>query len=145
VLGWQAGNILAGPAQSNGLGVVNNIFEIWDVGLYADVDRTGSPPPYMMGDYDETLRDCQRYWQQATVSQRFWATAGSQYSCSSYPFPVEMRAQPTLSLTGTGTNGNASNATLSASSNREGVFQITSNAAGDTYSLTRTYTLNARM
>lgn len=145
VQGWQAGNFLAGPAQSNGLGVVNNVFEIWDVGLHADIDRTGSPPPYVMSDYDDTLRDCQRYWQQATVSQRFWATAGSQYSCSSYPFPVEMRTAPTLTVTAAGTNANAASAVLSASSNRDGVFQIGSNAAGDTYSLTRVYSLSARM
>ena len=40
--GWQAGNILGTSGVSNGMGTVSAVFEIFDVGLYADFASTGT-------------------------------------------------------------------------------------------------------
>jgi len=145
VQGWQAGNILAGPGQSNGLGVVNNVFEIWDVGLHADGDFTGVAPPYVVPDYDDALRDCQRYWQAAQPTQRFWATAANQVAGSSFPFPVSMRTTPTSSMVNNGVSNNVTSVTLTTITADAARVQIQAAGTGDTYSLAANFTLNARM
>jgi hypothetical protein len=62
VTGWQAGQKFATAATSNGLGIVNNTFVLWDVGLYLDPNATGVPPPWQMPDEAQELAACQRYF-----------------------------------------------------------------------------------
>jgi len=62
VAGWQAGNVFSLPGQVNGLSAVNNTFELFDVGLYADPNGTGRPPAWQAPNYADEERNCQRYW-----------------------------------------------------------------------------------
>jgi hypothetical protein len=90
-----AGSWLSSPAfatanQFNFFGTVGNVFELFDVGLYEGVDA----PPFIVPDYDDCLRDC----------QRFWETVGLTVSTSSPPyhntawFKVTKRISPALAV-----------------------------------------------
>ena len=48
--------------MSNGVGVVQT-FQVWDIGLYADPDKTGLAPPFEIEDYATTLAKCMRYYE----------------------------------------------------------------------------------
>ena len=39
------------------------MFELFDVGMYADPDSTGVAPPFVLPSYDDDLMACQRYYQ----------------------------------------------------------------------------------
>ena len=98
--GWQAGNILGTSGVSNGMGTVSAVFEIFDVGLYADFASTGTAPTWELPDYDDTLRQCQRYcflppanWIKASGGT---AAAQAAFSVVGY-FPAAMRIAPTAS------------------------------------------------
>jgi hypothetical protein len=62
VEGWQPGVMLATAACSNGMDTVGKTFELFDVGLYLDLDGTGVPPPFQFPDEASELRACQRYY-----------------------------------------------------------------------------------
>jgi hypothetical protein len=49
--GWQAGNILGTSGVSNGMGTISSVFEVFDVGLYADPDSTGTAPEWELPSY----------------------------------------------------------------------------------------------
>src|SRR4051812_28479497 len=67
VAGWQAGNFQALATQSNGGATSNNVFELFDVGLYLDPQATGVAPPWQLPDEAQELAACQRYyWKSAT-------------------------------------------------------------------------------
>jgi hypothetical protein len=97
--GWQAGNFLAGPGQANHLGVVNNLAQIWDVGFYADPNKTGVPPPFEVPELSDDLYDSQRYWEIVGL-----ATATFAYSIQHY-YGAPKRAAPTLALNTGAANG----------------------------------------
>lgn len=44
--GWQAGNILGTSGVSNGMGTISAVFEIFDIGNYADFTSTGTAPTW---------------------------------------------------------------------------------------------------
>jgi hypothetical protein len=46
VTGWQAGNLFGTSGVSNGMATVSAVFEIFDVGLYADPSATGTAPTF---------------------------------------------------------------------------------------------------
>lgn len=97
---WFAGNALAASGnQSNGLATVGNVFEIFDMGCYADPNRTGIAPDYEVPDPALELLKVQRYVQRcfglrgiigtATVADRMGSTLA-----------VPMRTVPALSVYG---------------------------------------------
>lgn len=96
---WQAGNFLGTTATSNGLGVNTNVFEVFDVGLYVDVDVAGIPPKWTAPDYIGELYKCMRYWEQDTSgSAKFFdgnVTSGTGYN-NPVTFQVEKRVTPTM-------------------------------------------------
>lgn len=55
---WGAGNIVGSTNQFNLLGTNGNVFELFDVGLYEGT----SDPDFVISDYLDELRRCQRYW-----------------------------------------------------------------------------------
>lgn len=60
VAGWQAGNILATSAISNGMGTGGAVFELFDVGLRLDPDATGVYGQYEVGEVHPVYRS-ERY------------------------------------------------------------------------------------
>lgn len=54
--GWQAGNILGTSGVSNGMAAISDVFEVFDVGLYADPESTGSAPEWELPSYNGLRR-----------------------------------------------------------------------------------------
>lgn len=98
VNGWQAGNMLAAAGITNNIATVNNVFEVWDVGLYRDPDFTGIPPAYVVPDFADEQIKCMRYYQKFNSLLLFmsYVPAGGQL-VNGYSFPVVMRSSPTQS------------------------------------------------
>jgi hypothetical protein len=102
VAGWQAGNILGTSANTNGL-VVNNNYELYDVGLYLDPLATGVAPRWEPPDYAEELRACQRYYHKIgpTVSGVPYGAAHTPTAVlgrAHIPYGVAMRTTPSVTV-----------------------------------------------
>jgi hypothetical protein len=102
VPGWQNGNFYALPGQANGVAVPPGDFHIGQVGLYADPYKTGVAPRFVLPDYAQELRRCQRYWYKL-FSLRGGATTSASYisETGGSKHPAPMRVSPALSLIGT--------------------------------------------
>jgi hypothetical protein len=97
VAGWQNANLYGVPGQSNGAAVAATSLSIAEVGLYADPDATGVPPPFAIPDYGlETLK-CQRYWYKATSALTCWPrNGGDNLRMNNGFWPTAMRTTPSL-------------------------------------------------
>jgi len=96
---WQAGNYLGTSSTSNGIGTTSDVFEIFDVGLYADPDSTGLAPRFELPHYDTDLQECMRYYYTSTYAQGsggYNANARGNYSTITHP--VTMRAAAAVSF-----------------------------------------------
>jgi hypothetical protein len=85
---WQAGNYFGTATQSNGIGTSSDVFEIFDVGLYADPDSTGLAPRFELPHYDTDLLECQRYYR---IQQVFTQCPVVGFMIESYTLGPEMR------------------------------------------------------
>ena len=109
---WQAGNYFGTSSTSNGIGTTSDVFEIFDVGLYADPDSTGLAPRFELPHYDTDLQECMRYYYKNDNRAR-WSfqtnlNGNPDWETMVY-FPVFMRATPTISRTNiSDTNGSSS-------------------------------------
>jgi hypothetical protein len=101
---WQAGNYLGTASTSNGIGNTSDVFEIFDVGLYADPDSTGLAPRFELPHYDDELRRCQRYYEKGNpVTNKIdivynYVTSGVGVYHYNY-FQVEKRSDPSMTIT----------------------------------------------
>jgi hypothetical protein len=147
VAGWQTGNKLVVPAQTNGAAVTNKGLYITDVGLYADPDNTGLPPPWEVPDYATELNKCRRYWTLGTSNIRTWVPTGvgsANWECV-YAISPPMRVTPAVggAIGGSWVNINSTVfVPLNATSAR---INMANTATGDTYVLGVSYPLNSRM
>lgn len=102
------GNFVASPGQSNGLAAVQSFF-IWDVGLYADPDKTVLTPKFEVPKIEDDVAQCQRYFQRYINLSIYsgYALAGNGV-WQSFILPVSQRVVPTVTLGWrTGSNANA--------------------------------------
>lgn len=142
---WSAGNFLAAAGISNGAGVLNNTFEIFDVGLYADPNGTGVPPVWETPDPAMELALCQRYYQEIYGIAWTNSCVLSQGMYCNTSFAVPPR--PGAAVSGVNSINSSMAATVGAlniilNSLRElRSFTATANAGG----FATTYTVNARM
>jgi len=60
---WGAGNLLGSPNQFNFMGTVNNVFELFDVGLY----EGPVAPAFQVPDYPSELALCRRYYEKTGI------------------------------------------------------------------------------
>lgn len=142
--GWSAGNYLGTSSQSNFLGTNSQVFELFDVGLYLDIDGSATAPPWELPDYADALRRCQRYYCKLLSSARgYLASGGASIDVPVY-WPVPMRAAPATSLSG-GSSGNVASSSVSDPGATGARFEITSTGAGDTYRINATVTANIRL
>jgi hypothetical protein len=143
VAGWQAGNKLAIAGQTNGATVINKNMVITDVGLYADPDNTGLPPPWETPDPITELLKCQRYWYQNPSFQiAGYNTAGSGvYATMGHK--VTMRTAPTINYTTT-TATNCSTADV-RNATVDSVLPFAVAAATGALVFNGSYKLSARM
>jgi hypothetical protein len=94
--GWNSGNFLGVTGMSNGLAAVQS-FQIWDIGLYADPDKTGLAPSFEVPDYATELAKCQRYFwanDRPRVSYGYNTVSGRESIF--VDFPGFMRTIPTV-------------------------------------------------
>lgn len=105
---WQTANLPGSPGQGNFVSAVNNVFELFEPGLYVDPFGTGIAPRWELPDFGEELRRCQRYWCKSWNSSRVGpdtadgvfhviSTSGNR-PMNTVRFPVEMRIGPSISL-----------------------------------------------
>ena len=100
---WTAGNFFASPNQFNFMGTINNDFWLGDVSL-----TEGSvAPPFQLPDYASELALCQRYYWKSVASAGGYAGAAANNFGALIKWPVTMRANPTVAVSG----GTATNAT----------------------------------
>jgi hypothetical protein len=142
---WQASPLVALPGTSNGVAVTGFNFQISDVGLYADPNNTGLPPPWVTPDYASELAACKRYWHLIQIDMLGTAAAANHYLGATYPFPVAMRTNAAMAQLGAGSPTNVSMATVDSATNIGCRAYIQSTAAGTFGIAGRTFTANARM
>ena len=94
VAGWQNGGKLGTASNTNGMATAGAVFELFDVGLYLDPDRTGVAPAWQMPDEAEELRACMRYWEGVGIT----ISTNSTLSNTSW-FQAQKRVPPALTLT----------------------------------------------
>ena len=91
---WQAGQYYGTSSTSNGIGTSSDVFEIFDVGLYADPDSTGLAPRFELPHYDTDLRECRRYFQ----TMFLWVNT----SADTTQIRIDMRQLPSITGGGSG-------------------------------------------
>jgi hypothetical protein len=102
VPGWQAGSFVGLPGIASAT-TTGQIFDLGDVGLYADPDNTGLPPPWEVPDYVTELNKCLRYYFKnqgavgPTCNPRN-CTDGFRFASGFYTAP--MRVNPAVTATG---------------------------------------------
>jgi len=142
---WQSGNYFGTSSTSNGIGTSSDVFEIFDVGMYADPDSTGLAPRFELPHYDTDLKECQRYYQEVRMSLRDYATTGSSFHEYGHGWLVQMRAAPAVS---TKTAGSILNVTAVAYFNPYPTsvrFSVQSTSSGDMYAINYLAAANARL
>ncbi len=91
---WQTGNFIGSANQVNFLATVGNVFAL--TGLQLEVGPVATPFEHRM--YGTELMLCQRYYQTGSLEFSGYTVAGTTY-LTRQPFPVRMRATPTVTLT----------------------------------------------
>jgi hypothetical protein len=138
---WQAGNFSSTSSATNIFASTSNSLLITGVALMVGAAAANAEPEFKK--FSDNLIDCQRYFQSVPASARATTAAGA-YSIDCTVTWQSMRASPTtIQLRTAGSNGNISSATLSASANNGGRFEIVSAAAGDAYAVNYIYVLDA--
>lgn len=91
---WVAGNFLGSSNQFNFMGTINNVFELFDVGLY----EGAVAPSFQVPDYASELALCRRYYSLPEFGVQNGSVAASANYGGSAPYPVPMRATPTVAF-----------------------------------------------
>lgn len=88
---WSSSGVngMGSPNQFNFMGTINNVFELFDVGLY----QSAAAPAFVVPDYPSELALCKRYYEITTVSLQSPAASSMMVPC---PFKVTKRATPTM-------------------------------------------------
>jgi hypothetical protein len=139
--GWQSGTFAGVTGMSNGLAAVQS-FQIWDIGLYADPDKTTLVPQFEVPDYATELVKCQRYYQVLAAGLRMDAYAVTVIGFSMTCLP--MRTQPSGNASWT-TATNISNGPFLGTGVNAIMFTANPTAAGQCTGILSAVKLNARM
>lgn len=137
------GNGLAVAAQFNLMGTINNVFELFDIGLYEGTVA----PPFVVPDFDTEYLECERYFQflDVAIIGGYASVAGNAvYHTVSHR--TEMRAVPTISAVVAPTLSNATlNVGGSGQTARSTRFDVSAVAAGQFLGYAGVYKLSARL
>jgi len=102
-LGWTMGMAVATAAQTNGMTSTSNVFELFDVGLYADPYATGIPPAWQLPDFAAEKLLCKRYYFSETYAPGNMfippIDLTNIYRRLAVKFPVEMCKAPIVTVT----------------------------------------------
>jgi len=104
---WNAGIFLAAPGQVNGVGTTADVFRITGVVVLPGTQApTAAQSPLIMRPYDQELVTCKRYFYVLGEGTSTTNTLGTGHYFSAAQLnlpvqhPVQMRAAPTLGVTG---------------------------------------------
>ena len=98
---WNTSQILATTSTSNGIGTSSAVFELFDVGMYADPDSTGAAPPFVLPGIVDDQIACQRYFQVKTFRVQGYNASGQPVK-SSLSLSPPMRTSAGVSASGLG-------------------------------------------
>jgi len=93
---WTTGNFMGSANQTNFMGTLNNVFELFDVSL---TEGTVAPP-FVVPDYVSELALCQRYYFKRLSGLYGYVPNVGGFAIDAIYFPVTMRTNPTLLATG---------------------------------------------
>lgn len=93
---WVAGNYQRTAGAS--VPAVNDVIEIFEVGLYADPKSTGAAPIFQGNHFEDDLMICQRYWYRCWMMRGVVQTATTALMEGVHPVP--MRVAPTMAVVG---------------------------------------------
>jgi len=130
-------------ARTNSLGQQSGTFDISHVSLrFGDVRK--ELDPFCPRHQQQELALCQRYYQVRDSSYVAYISAAAtlQYA---YPLPVQMRANPSVTVIAAGTNTNLSSVVHVAQGSRTIVDQFTSTAAGLIYHYNGAFGLDSEL
>jgi hypothetical protein len=141
--GWQAGSGLSPVATNNAATTRTVLFS--NIGLYADPNRTGLPPPFQAPEYATELVKCQRYFEFASGASIYGYQLAGAVIQSNYPFKVKKRVVPSMgALSWTSTN-NGSGQTPALTTADGFVFQAAAAATGTMFFQGLSCNASARM
>lgn len=80
--GWQAGNIMGTSGVSNGMGTISSVFEIFDIGNYADFTSTGAAPTWEMPSFSDDLFDAAWKLRAAITFNGSTGAVTASYNCT---------------------------------------------------------------
>lgn len=98
---WQAGQFFGTSGVSNGMGTGAAVYELFDVGLYADTNATGTAPTWEIPQYAAECLRCQRYlpaFRSAGTSD--YIGTGQAISTTVAAFAIQLLVPPRAALTG---------------------------------------------
>jgi hypothetical protein len=116
---WSAGNYVAAPGQVNGVGATSDVFRITGVSVHPGNEApSAARSPFIMRPYDQELATCKRYW------QKYNMVVDTAAAFQAFPFPVEMRSNPTITGGGAGFNSTTTSASTIGCYQTGRAFQI---------------------
>jgi hypothetical protein len=120
---WQSGVYFGTSSTSNGIGTTSDVFEIFDVGLYADPDSTGLAPRFELPHYDDDLHDCEYFYQE--VDDIYFTTYTDSSSIVQYsPFRTIMRTTPSVINPSFTSNGSTTINSFTVTAPNNKVYQM---------------------
>lgn len=132
---WNNSNSLGAPGISNMMAVVQQGFDLTNVGFYVDPDNTKLAPPYEDNLNADDYRACQRFYIRAAATAagayRWCGAAGGGFLDAGYiSFPAQMRTSPTYSFETAPTYVNSSNLSQSTADALGCTLRCTATAIG---------------
>jgi len=115
---WQASEYYGTSSTSNGIGTISNVFELFDVGMYADPDSTGIAPEFELPHNDHDVRECMDYYEKTTSLAAYAATIDINNTVRGIGFTYKSEKRDTASLSVTVSGGSW----VTTSSNKENFY-----------------------
>lgn len=140
--GWNNGGWLGLTGMSNGLGALGT-FQLWDVGLHPDPDKTGVAPPFIVPDWEDDLRDCRRYYEKTGIIDVMGYSTAAGWIKQTVSW-TEKRVAPTLALVGTPTYSNTATVSFTAQGTYGVGVAYQATATGSAYAQNVVIAANAR-
>jgi hypothetical protein len=95
---WAAGDFYGTSGADNGIGTVSEVFEVSDVGLYADPSGSNIAPDFVLEEIGQDLERCRRYWRFNDGLKGTWNSPDTTFQV---PWPLreeEMRTTPSFTI-----------------------------------------------
>ncbi len=141
---WQVGNFYGTPSISNGIGIQSAEFDLFDVGIYLDPNKTKKAPAFSLPDITADRVLCQRYYENGTY---FWigrVTSGANHG-TVCEFKVDKRNTPVITQTPIADFGNVSGTPAQASVRLSSYTSVREGTGDGTGQWEESYVANARM